>query len=72
MQLREAVSPSFIEARENEFVRRALEQWNACDEIFVLGGVTQPRHSVVSFVVTFRGAVRAARIHHPDAGLTGT
>ncbi len=50
-QLKEAVGPDVIEARESAFVRRAIESWEANPSIDVLGSHEAERLSIVSFVI---------------------
>ena len=50
-QLKEAVGAATIRAREERFLRRAVEVWGAEPSIEILGNVDAPRLSIVSFVV---------------------
>jgi selenocysteine lyase/cysteine desulfurase len=50
-QLKEAVGPDVIEARESAFVRRAIESWEENPNIDVLGSHEAERLSIVSFVI---------------------
>jgi selenocysteine lyase/cysteine desulfurase len=50
-QLKEAVGPDVIEARESAFVRRAIASWEQNPAINVLGSHEADRLSIVSFVV---------------------
>jgi selenocysteine lyase/cysteine desulfurase len=50
-QLKEAVGAEAIQAREHDFIRRAIEVWSAQPGIEVLGNHDADRLSIVSFVV---------------------
>jgi len=50
-QLKEAVGPDVIEAREAEFVHRAIHRWEENPNINVLGSHAADRLSIVSFVI---------------------
>jgi selenocysteine lyase/cysteine desulfurase len=50
-QLKEAVGPDVIEARESAFVRRAIASWEQNPAINVLGSHRADRLSIVSFVI---------------------
>jgi selenocysteine lyase/cysteine desulfurase len=50
-QLKEAVGPDVIEARESAFVRRAIASWEQNPAINVLGSHQADRLSIVSFVI---------------------
>ena len=50
-QLKEAVGPDVIEARESAFVRRAIASWEQNPNINVLGSHEADRLSIVSFVI---------------------
>jgi selenocysteine lyase/cysteine desulfurase len=50
-QLKEAVGPAAIEAREAAFVRRAIAAWEQHPAINVLGSHEAERLSIVSFVI---------------------
>ena len=50
-QLKEAVGPAVIEARESAFVRRAITSWEQNPAINVLGSHEADRLSIVSFVI---------------------
>jgi selenocysteine lyase/cysteine desulfurase len=50
-QLKEAVGPEVIEARESAFVRRAIAAWEQHPAINVLGSHEAERLSIVSFVI---------------------
>jgi selenocysteine lyase/cysteine desulfurase len=50
-QLKEAVGPALIEARESAFVRRAIASWERNPAINVLGSHEADRLSIVSFVI---------------------
>jgi len=50
-QLKEAVGPDVIEARESAFVRRAITSWEQNPAINVLGSHEADRLSIVSFVI---------------------
>jgi hypothetical protein len=49
--LKAAVGPDVIQARENAFLRRAVERWRRCPTIAILGDLDAERLSIVSFVV---------------------
>ncbi|HET7762814.1 MAG TPA: aminotransferase class V-fold PLP-dependent enzyme [Phycicoccus sp.] len=50
-QLKEAVGAETIRAREERFLRRAVEAWSREPTIEILGNLEAPRLSIVSFVV---------------------
>jgi selenocysteine lyase/cysteine desulfurase len=50
-QLKEAVGAEVIEAKESDFVRRAITQWEQQPNINVLGSHEADRLSIVSFVI---------------------
>jgi selenocysteine lyase/cysteine desulfurase len=50
-QLKDAVGAEVIEARESEFVRRAIRSWEQHPNINVLGSHEADRLSIVSFVI---------------------
>jgi selenocysteine lyase/cysteine desulfurase len=50
-QLKEAVGAATIRAREERFLRRAVDAWSAEPSIEILGNLDAPRLSIVSFVV---------------------
>ena len=50
-QLKEAVGPEVIEARESAFVRTAIARWEQHPNINVLGSHEADRLSIVSFVI---------------------
>ncbi|MCP3909777.1 MAG: aminotransferase class V-fold PLP-dependent enzyme [Actinomycetia bacterium] len=50
-QLKEAVGAEAIAAREHDFVRRAIDRWDAHANIEILGSREAERLSIVSFVV---------------------
>ena len=50
-QLKNAVGADAIHAREDEFVRRALERWSGNPHIWILGSTELERLSIVSFCV---------------------
>jgi selenocysteine lyase/cysteine desulfurase len=50
-QLKEAVGPKLIQARERSFIRRAIESWGANPNLRILGNAKAPRLSIVSFLV---------------------
>jgi len=50
-QLKQAVGPDVIEARESAFVRRAIASWEQNPNINVLGSHEADRLSIVSFVI---------------------
>jgi selenocysteine lyase/cysteine desulfurase len=49
--LKEAVGTDTIRAREERFIRRAIERWQSNPAIEILGNPSLPRLSIVSFVV---------------------
>ena len=61
-QLKEAVGIDEIRAREERFVRRAIESWEANERIDVLGNHEAERLSIVSFVV--RHDTPGTYLHH--------
>ena len=50
-QLKEAVGADTIQAREERFIRRAIERWSAHPNLRVLGNHDAKRLSIVSFIV---------------------
>jgi selenocysteine lyase/cysteine desulfurase len=50
-QLKSAVGEDAIEESENNFLRRAIEDWSAHPNLQILGNPTAQRLSIVSFVV---------------------
>jgi selenocysteine lyase/cysteine desulfurase len=50
-QLKEVVGVPLIRAREESFIRRAIERWEGNPSIAILGSHSLPRLSIVSFVV---------------------
>lgn len=50
-QLKEAVGPETIQAREHDFIRRAIDAWSAHPNLRILGNPKAWRLSIVSFVV---------------------
>ncbi|KAJ8035519.1 Cysteine desulfurase 1, chloroplastic [Holothuria leucospilota] len=56
-QLKDAVTPSFIAMKEEEFARRAFARWQDCDNLVILGSRTVPRLPIFSFL-----------IRHPESG----
>ncbi|MCB1009637.1 MAG: aminotransferase, partial [Acidobacteria bacterium] len=50
-QLKEAVGSETIEALEHAFVERAIERWRRHPKLRLLGSLTAPRLSIVSFLV---------------------
>ena len=50
-QLKQAVGVEAIRAREESFIRRAIERWSATPGLEILGNPDLPRLSIVSFVV---------------------
>jgi selenocysteine lyase/cysteine desulfurase len=59
-QLKEAVGPEIIRAREEHFIRRAITAWEASPGLQVLGNRYSERLSIVSFVVKHAGRY----LHH--------
>jgi selenocysteine lyase/cysteine desulfurase len=59
-QLKEAVGSDAIQAREHEFIQRAIERWEAHPNIEVLGNRHAERLSIVSFVIRHEGRY----LHH--------
>jgi len=52
-QLKEAVGPQVIEAKESDFVREAIARWEQHPNINVLGSHEADRLSIVSFVIRY-------------------
>ncbi len=50
-QLKEAVTVSAIQAREDAFIRRAIESWETNPHLQILGNRDATRLSIVSFVI---------------------
>ncbi len=50
-QLKEAVGPDTIRAREHALIKRAIERWERCENLLILGNRDAWRLSIVSFVV---------------------
>jgi selenocysteine lyase/cysteine desulfurase len=68
-QLKEAVGAEAIRAREESFIRRAIERWRRHPNVEILGNPDLDRLSIVSFVVRPRGVGRAqASLSTPDRG----
>jgi len=59
-QLKAAVGPEVIRAREESFIRRAIASWDGCRSLEVLGNKHSERLSIVSFVVKHEGRY----LHH--------
>ncbi len=59
-QLKAAVGTEAIRAREESFIRRAIERWEANPDIEVLGSHSLERLSIVSFAVRHAGRY----LHH--------
>jgi len=59
-QLKEAVGVEAIREREEAFIHRAIERWEANPAIEILGSHSLPRLSIVSFVVRHAGRY----LHH--------
>ncbi len=59
-QLKEAVGADAIRDREEDFIQRALQRWDAVPGLQVLGSRECPRLSIVSFVVRHGGRY----LHH--------
>ena len=60
-QLKQAVGTDVIRAREERFLRRAVESWRANPSIEILGNLDADRLSIVSFVVRRPGG---RYLHH--------
>jgi selenocysteine lyase/cysteine desulfurase len=58
--LKEAVGTGAIRAREERFIRHAIERWRSNPAIEILGNSALPRLSIVSFVVRHAGRY----VHH--------
>ncbi len=58
--LKEAVGVDTIRAREESFIRRAIDRWSANPNLEILGNPALPRLSIVSFVVRHQGRY----LHH--------
>ncbi len=52
-QLKDAVGVSAIQAREHDFIRRAISEWRAHPRIRILGELDAWRLSIVSFMVLY-------------------
>ncbi|HYY10791.1 MAG TPA: hypothetical protein VE781_07615, partial [Kineosporiaceae bacterium] len=65
-QLKRAVGADVIAAHEEWFLRRALERWGGEPALEILGNVTAPRLSIVSFTVRRLGddGRRGRYLHH--------
>jgi selenocysteine lyase/cysteine desulfurase len=63
-QLKQAVGTDVIRAREEYFLRRAVESWRANPAIEILGNLDSERLSIVSFVVRRPGG---RYLHHNAA-----
>ncbi len=63
-QLKEAVGADVIRAREEDFVRRAIERWDAHPNIQILGSKEADRLSIVSFVVAADETTGYPYLHH--------
>jgi selenocysteine lyase/cysteine desulfurase len=50
-QLKDAVGVESIHAREESFVRRAIERWSRNPKLWILGNTEAPRLSIISMVV---------------------
>jgi hypothetical protein len=59
-QLKDAVGVEAIHAREESFIRRAIERWEHNPGIQILGSHSLPRLSILSFVVRHEGRY----LHH--------
>jgi selenocysteine lyase/cysteine desulfurase len=59
-QLKDAVGVEAIRAREEAFIRRAIERWERNPSIEILGSHSLPRLSIVSFVIRNGGRY----LHH--------
>ena len=59
-QLKEAVGTETIQEKEHDFIHRAIASWDANPNIMVLGNKSAWRLSIVSFMVSHRGAY----LHH--------
>jgi len=59
-QLKDAVGPEAIQAREHVFIREAIASWSAHPNLEVLGNTEADRLSIVSFVVRHGGRY----LHH--------
>jgi selenocysteine lyase/cysteine desulfurase len=61
LQLKQAVGSEVIQAREADFVRRAIRSWAAHRQIQILGNLDTDRLAIVSFEVRRPGG---RRLHH--------
>ncbi len=61
-QLKQAVGATVIRAREESFIRRAIERWEANPHLEILGNHDAERLSIVSFVV--RHGEDGRYLHH--------
>ncbi|MBT8164883.1 MAG: aminotransferase class V-fold PLP-dependent enzyme [Acidimicrobiia bacterium] len=59
-QLKGKVGADAIRAREESFIRRAIDRWRAHPSVEVLGNPDAERLSIVSFVIRYRGRY----LHH--------
>ena len=62
--LKEAVGVEAIRAREESFIRRAIERWSTNPDLEILGNHDAQRLSIVSFVVRHRRGNGARYLHH--------
>lgn len=65
LQIKDAVGAEVIEARERDFVRRALVAWRAHSSIDVLGSKDSDRLSIISFAIH----TPSGRYLHHNAGV---
>ena len=59
-QLKEAVGRDLIKAKEDDFLRRAVDRWTHNPNIEILGNLDAERLSIISFVVRHEGRY----LHH--------
>ena len=63
-QLKEAVGLPVIRAHEEYYLRRAVRAWSAEPAIEILGNLSSPRLSIVSFVVRAGRESNSRYLHH--------
>ena len=63
-QLKDAVGTAVIHAREQDFLRRAVDAWAGEPTIEILGNVDADRLSILSFVVHRRSGTTRHYLHH--------
>jgi len=63
-QLKEAVGLPVIRAHEEHYLRRAVQAWSAEPAIEILGNLSSPRLSILSFVVRSSAGGSSRYLHH--------